>query len=215
MKHIRPYSFGPHTPLPSRLPHVEARACRDLWVAVLLSVLRDLCASQPQSAARGTAEAWVGHYPRRDFRTVCHLAGIGPDWLHGALSDLVAMPVADRRHRLAALLGCQPGQIGFRLMLRQTAPENPRESTGDTEQDRARTPAPVPVSTGARRARIATMFARGVTPSDMPQAFATEGHAVSMSQVWNDIRHLRAAGRIGYLRDPRAAPPVATSGGYP
>ena len=158
MKHIRPHSFGPHSPLSSRLPHVDPLACRDLWGAVLLGVLRDLCTAQPQSVARDAAEAWVGDWPRRDFRSVCHLAGIEPGWLHGALFRLVSRPVEERRERIAA------------------------------------------------------MFDQGTGTSEMPQAFATEGHAVSMSMVWNDIRHLRAAGRIGYLREPHAPQNTTTSG---
>ena len=222
MKHIRPHSFGPHSPLSSRLPHVDPLACRDLWSAVLLGVLRDLCAPQPRSLARDAAETWVGDWPRRDFRTVCHLAGIEPDWLHGALFSLVSRPVEERRRHLATLLGCQPGQVGLRLMMRQTAVEDRQESTGDAERDteqgteqgteQALTPAPVPIGPEARREQIAAMFDQGTTPSDMPQAFATEGHAVPMAQVWNDIRHLRATGRIGYLREPHAPQHTATSG---
>ena len=151
---------------------------------------------------------------------MCHLAGIEPGWLHGALFSLVSRPVEERRRHLATLLGCQPGQVGICLMVRQTASGDRQESTGNaerdtkqgTEQDCALTPAAVPISRAARRERIAAMFARGVTPSDMPQAFATEGHAVSMSMVSNDIRHLRAAGRIGYLREPHAPQHTTTSG---
>lgn len=64
-------------------------ACRRLWCAVLNLAVADAVApmprafpSEPESAclakinARERARAYIG---RRDFRTVCHLAGMDPD----------------------------------------------------------------------------------------------------------------------------------------
>ena len=68
----------------------------------------------------------------------------------------------------------------------------------------------------ARRARVAEMVDQGVAPRGMVQRFARDGHAVNIKQVRNDIERLRAQGRIGYLRQPRAAERVAGSiGGTP
>ena len=198
-----------HTRVP--LPHVEARACRNLWSAVLLSVVRDLCKTGDRSRDRSEAERWIGGWPSRDFRTVCHLAGIEPDWLHGALLQLMALPVAERRHALAARLDCQPGQIGISLMVRQQSLENPESEAPETGR-RAQKGGSAPISAGARRARIEAMFVQGLPPSDMPRMFAASGNAVSMGMIWNDIRHLRAKGRIGYVRHHGTPNPAAASG---
>ena len=180
-------------------PHVEARACRELWCAVLLTALRDLCQPGGKSPQRDAAERWVGDWPDQNFRMVCHLAGIDPDWLHGALDRLVKKPVAERRHHLATLLDCPPGRIGSRLMVRQEAFEEP-DCTVPKAGQGVRETDPVPLSAGDRRNRVAAMFRQGVAPTDMSHAFAVQGHNVSMATLWNDIRVLRSAGRIGYAK---------------
>ena len=47
VKHIRPHSFGPHSPLSSRLPHVDPLACRDLWGAISAPRNRNLPHATP------------------------------------------------------------------------------------------------------------------------------------------------------------------------
>lgn len=53
MKHFRPHTI---TPLPSRLGHVDPTACRVLWVAVLIAILRDLCTARTRPSDRAGVE---------------------------------------------------------------------------------------------------------------------------------------------------------------
>lgn len=77
------------------LPHVDPRACRKLWQALLLDQLSLVLAEHdPVSGMTGhvevqRAQAWVGS---RAFREVCLLAGIDPDWCLGAVRRELARP---------------------------------------------------------------------------------------------------------------------------
>ena len=191
MKHFRPDTSV--TPLPSRLPHVDPASCRALWVTVLLTALRDLCDPKPRSPARDAAERWVGARPDRNFRAVCTMAGMDVRRVHRRMVALMALPASERRAGV-------PRLHNPTFAPRPVASSKARNETAAGPAN----PAQVALHPDLRCDRVAEMFARGVVPSDMTAAFAAEGHAVSLSQVWNDIRHLRKAGRIGYLRDPRA-----------
>ncbi|WP_170566230.1 hypothetical protein [Ruegeria atlantica] len=78
---------------PNSLPHMhtahpmdcyDIRACRALWQAVLLRLVRDLVSNAP-NAVREEAERWVGPYPSRAFREVCDRAGLDADHIHRSL----------------------------------------------------------------------------------------------------------------------------------
>ncbi|WP_419738598.1 hypothetical protein [Ruegeria sp.] len=61
----------------------DAQACRALWQAVLVRMLRDLASDSYSTAReRGEAERWVGDYPSRAFRDTCELAGFDPGHIH-------------------------------------------------------------------------------------------------------------------------------------
>ena len=186
------------------LPHVENHSCRLLWSAVLISVLRDLCAGGYRSRERRDAELWVGKFPSGDFCTVCHLADLHPNRVHDWFSALIALPINERRSNAARRLGCKPAQIGNALTIRQQnivdAGSEPDSgpNAGSTTQ----------ISITQRRDRAAEMFEDGIPPSDMPDMFAADGHRVSMDTVWNDIRHLRRKGRIDYTQPPASSPPA-------
>ena len=196
MKHFRPDPAV--TPLPSRLGHMDPASCRALWAAVLLTALRDLCDPKPKSSERDTAERWVGGRPDRNFRAVCTLAGMDVRRIHRRMAALMALPASERRAHVPRLHNpaFSPRPVASSKARQETAAEPAH-------------PAQVTLRPGLRRARVAAMFDQGVSPSDMPRAFAAAGHKVAMAQVWNDIRCLRAEGRIGYLRQPRTAERVA------
>ena len=192
------------------LPHVEGHSCRLLWSAVLISVLRDLCAGEYRSRDRRDAERWVGEFPAKDFKTVCHLAGLDPSQVHEWLSGLIPLPIDERRKKAADRLGCKATQIGNALMVRQqtvvdTVPEANSASTAEQE---ARTTNTIPNSLTQRRDRVAEMFKDGVSSADMPGIFAAEGIHVPFDTIRNDIRHLRKIGRIEYMRPPTSTPPA-------
>ena len=176
MKHFCPHLASP--PL-SRLPHVDPLACRALWASVLLTALRDLCKPHPRAPERAAVERWVGTWPGRDFRAVCTMAGLDPRVVHHEMTKIMALPVTERRSRLHRF-------------------DTPHRWQNPPIPD------PAPIDAGARRARVATLFMQGAAPSEIPQIFAASGHAVPVSTVWNDIRQLRASGRIGYRRGPDA-----------
>jgi len=74
---------------------------RDIWQAVLIRVIRDLCPNGYSGHQdRLSAERWVGTYPGADFRQVCTLADIDPDCAHRFFLALCALPVGERRRRL-------------------------------------------------------------------------------------------------------------------
>ena len=191
MKHFRPHLASPP---PSRLPHVDPLACRALWASVLLTALRDLCKPHPRAPERAAVERWVGTWPGRNFRAVCTRAGLDPRVVHHEMTKIMALPVTERRRHLRRVE--LPTCTG-----RGSGPAIPQY--GDTSFEPG-TPDPAPIDAGARRARVATLFMQGAAPSEMPQIFAASGHAVPVSTVWNDIRQLRASGRIGYRRGPDA-----------
>ena len=193
------------------LPHVEGHSCRLLWSAVLISVLRDLCAGGYRSRERRDAERWVGDFPTKDFKTVCQLADLDPGRVHEWLSGLIPLPIGERRKNAAERLGCKPTQIGNALMFRQQSVVETGSEPGSTSnagQD-PKTGSISPISLTQRRDRVAEMFDRGIPPSDMPEMFAADGHRVSMDTVRNDIRHLRRMGRIDYTRPPAGSPPAS------
>lgn len=111
------------------LPHVEDKACRMVWVAVLFAIIRDLCASDGRSRDRDDTERWVGDWPDRDFRTVCTLAGLDPEWAHRTLFSLMQRPPAERRKTVSARLGCKQDHVANALMMRQMAPGITRQGT--------------------------------------------------------------------------------------
>ena len=82
--------------------HIDARACRELWRAVLLTVVGDLCGRSLDPARRKGAERWIGPWPSRDFLFVCELADVEASALHKRLSELAACPLKERRKRLDA-----------------------------------------------------------------------------------------------------------------
>lgn len=53
----------------------EANACRDLWVAVVLTAAHDLVSRDPNGLAASQARAWIG---TADFARVCALSGFEP-----------------------------------------------------------------------------------------------------------------------------------------
>lgn len=54
-----------------------------LWQHVLLAILSDLQSSSEHAHwGKISARRWVGLYPTKDFRMVCDLAGLDPDYLH-------------------------------------------------------------------------------------------------------------------------------------
>ena len=82
--------------------HIDARACRELWRAVLLTVVGDLCGRSLDPGRRKGAERWIGLWPSRDFLFVCELADVEASALHKRLSELAACPLKERRKRLDA-----------------------------------------------------------------------------------------------------------------
>ena len=192
------------------LPHVENHSCRLLWSAVLISVLRDLCAGGYRSRERRDAELWVGKFPSGDFCTVCHLADLHPNRVHDWFSALIALPIGERRRNAAERLGCKPAQIGNALMVRQQSymDAGSEPDSGSNAGQGPNAGSSTPISITQRRDRVAEMFEGGIPPSDMPDIFAGNGHCVPMDTVRNDIRHLRRKGRIDYMRPPANSPPV-------
>ena len=74
---------------------------RELWSAVILMATADLCTDGPGTRGTGPvdryrAEKWVGNYPNRNFRMVCHMAGVDPEVIHPQLKAVVAMPMHER-----------------------------------------------------------------------------------------------------------------------
>ena len=58
----------------------------EMWQAVLYRVVQDLTNDSNHAFEDfRTAQRWVGDYPSKDFREVCTLAGIEPDFLHPKL----------------------------------------------------------------------------------------------------------------------------------
>ena len=188
----------------TRIPvsHIEARACRALWAAVLTNVLRDLCGcgtakgtntQNTRAAARAAAEAWVGSFPRRDFRLVCDLAGLEPAAVHDRLRALTRLPLEDRQDRLGLLT----------LAVAGSNPSNPGPGRRGPATGSVLRPA-------MRRARVKAMLDAGVAPSQMPEHFAAAGQAVPIATVWNDLRHLRQSGEIGSARRANSPQSVMT-----
>lgn len=58
----------------------------EMWLAVLNRVVQDLTNDSNHAYEDfRTAQRWVGDYPSKDFKEVCALAGIEPDFLHPKL----------------------------------------------------------------------------------------------------------------------------------
>ena len=199
---------------PSLCPSLCPGACRALWTAVLTNALRDLCGcgtgkgadtQNVRAAARAAAEAWVGPWPRRDFRLVCDLAGLEPEAVHDRLRALIALSPDVRAQKMGPLICAvaRPNPPGATTgTATGTATGAPRVS--------ALAPAVAPaVAPAMRRARVKEMLDAGVAPSQMPGRFAAAGQAVPIATVYNDLRHLRQSGAIGYMRRPTGpAPPM-------
>ena len=186
------------------LRHVEARACRELWCAVLTNAVRDLCGCgttrsaqtlKTMAEAREAAEAWVGTWPSRDFRLVCEGAGLEGRAVHDRLRTLIDLSPEDRRQKM--------GPFVFAIV--QSNTDGPGKGSGrGSDRSSGGGTGRVPRVT-TRREQVKEMFARGISPSQMPSCFAAAGLQVSMSTIWNDIRWLRASGR-----PTRPVPPSAS-----
>ena len=191
------------------LPHVEGHSCRMLWSAVLISVLRDLCAGGYRSRERRDAERWVGDFPTKDFKTVCQLADLDPSQVHEWLSGLIPLSIDERRNNAAARLGCKPTQIGNALMVRQqrVVDTDPQTDIASHAGQGPETSSATVISLTQRRDKGAGMIEGGMSPTGMPDALADEGIRVPMNTVWNDLPHLRKKGRIDCTRPPASTPP--------
>lgn len=77
-----------------------------LWQAVLVRIIRDLgSVSLSDTEARRDAERWVGHFPSKEFREVCELAGFHADTVHRALRALCDAPLGERRRLVERVVG--------------------------------------------------------------------------------------------------------------
>ena len=69
----------------------------DLWCAVLLAIVHDLTHPMfEHTTERAAAEAWVGFYPSRDFKTVCSLAGLEYEAVFDQLRTICNTPFEER-----------------------------------------------------------------------------------------------------------------------
>lgn len=79
---------------------------RQLWLAVLgenlTLALRERDTSSLGSAARDIMEAqrWIGS---DDFRDICHLAGVQPDWVMRYVREQRRLPVSQRHAEVMGL----------------------------------------------------------------------------------------------------------------
>ncbi|MDG3040455.1 hypothetical protein [Roseicyclus marinus] len=79
--------------------HIDARACRKLWQALLLDQLGlVLRGHDPVSGMNGPMEvqkarSWI---TSRHFRDVCMLAGVDPEWVLIRLSKQLSQPIHQR-----------------------------------------------------------------------------------------------------------------------
>ncbi len=118
------------TPSPSR-PHIDQLGCRDLWRAVLLTAVRDLCSGPAQWREREAAELWVGAYPRRAFRETCDLAGFDPNRVHRVLKALLALAPEDRNALFSLDAHPGPGQWQVRRRVKPNHRASVREDSHD------------------------------------------------------------------------------------
>lgn len=77
---------------------LQAKGERNLWASVLYLMVHDLSEAGSYTD-RQAAEQWVGKYPTRDFREVCHLAGVEPDAVWHRLHKLCQQPPKERKWR--------------------------------------------------------------------------------------------------------------------
>lgn len=61
----------------ARMSH-EAEACRQLWVAVIVTAARDLLTPAADGLRAAQARAWIG---TAQFCAVCELAGMNPSFV--------------------------------------------------------------------------------------------------------------------------------------
>lgn len=62
-----------------------------LWQAVLWRATQDLQASESSRDREfQDVRRWIGEYPSRDFREVCMLANLEPDFLHPQLHEALS-----------------------------------------------------------------------------------------------------------------------------
>lgn len=66
----------------------EAKACRQLWMMVLLTAVRDLVNGAPEGLAAHQVRSWIG---TSDFAIVCSLAGFNPDLVKAKMRALESM----------------------------------------------------------------------------------------------------------------------------
>ncbi|WP_299647955.1 hypothetical protein [uncultured Jannaschia sp.] len=81
---LRPVTTGP------RVGPGSVHAMRRLWCAVLYEQVRlaiSTPSSQQSSLAISQAVHWIGS---RDFRFVCELAGLDPDWIERGIARTMA-----------------------------------------------------------------------------------------------------------------------------
>lgn len=65
-----------------------------LWQAVLWRAAQDVISTRsPEDRDFQKVASWVGTYPSRDFRAVCSMAGLEPDFVHPRLRDLITQKV--------------------------------------------------------------------------------------------------------------------------
>lgn len=84
-------------------------AMRALWLAVIQQALRDAMHQSPSRSLRDTngsrstlerdsADVWIKR-TRADFREVCHLAGVDPDYLRKRYIERALSPGLTRNGR--------------------------------------------------------------------------------------------------------------------
>jgi hypothetical protein len=78
--------------------HAEVAALRALWRAVLIDQLRVMLSGSPAPLVHRVgdvreAESWFGG---RDFRLVCVMGGLDPDYVARKVKALEALPPAQR-----------------------------------------------------------------------------------------------------------------------
>ena len=70
---------------------------RSLWVKVLHRLTEDALGKGCTPAERNDARNMIGHWPSKDFREICELAGFDPDYVHGALTREIARLIEAKR----------------------------------------------------------------------------------------------------------------------
>ena len=85
-----------------------------LWQQVLVEQMKDLLhvgTSKDVKRRRRAAEAWVGAYPRPDFREVCQLADVDAHAAHERMTTMRDLSTAAKKTLRKELFGSTPAEI--------------------------------------------------------------------------------------------------------